>query len=510
MAIDSILRKSAEKYQDKAVIHYGERTITYRNLDKQVDSLAAALLQMGLGHHERVGVILGNCPEFVLSYFAITRAGATIVPFNPLLKGEEIKFIINDANIVILIIDKAFANTIESLLGTLESIRQVIVVGGETAGHFIAFEDLIGNDAKPLESQVTDDDIAACLYTSGTSGKPKGALLSHGNLTFDVAATMKRVDYEPEDIHLCALPLFHSFCQNASMLCPIYTGGTIVIISQFIPDIVLKTIADRSVTSFCGVPAMFNALLTVLKARKQRSLPSVRLCISGGAPMPMEILSDYENEYGIIIREGNGPTETSPVSYVNPPGKCKYGSVGPPLEGVMVKIVDDNDNEVPIGQIGEICIKGPNVMKGYLNKPEETAEVMKDGWFHTGDLGRVDEDNYVFIVDRKKDIIITGGLNVYPREIEECLYQHPGVQEAAVIGSQDKVHGEIPLAYIVAKPMAELTAKEIILFCRKHLANYKCPRQVVFAEALPKLGTGKIDKKQLAEAHSMGLMGKSE
>lgn len=290
------------------------------------------------------------------------------------------------------------------------------------------------------------------------------------------------------------------------MLCPVLTGGSIVIAHQFIPDLVLKLIEQQKVSVFCGVPAMYNALLVSLKTKGKYNISSLRLCISGAAPMPVEILRVFTEEYGIVIQEGNGPTETSPVSYVNPPDLTKPGSVGPPLQGVQVKIVDDEDNELPVDEVGEICVRGPNVMKGYLNQPEATAEAMKGGWFHTGDLGRIDEDGYVFIVDRKKDMIIVGGINVYPREVEECLYQHPGIHEAAVIGLHDEIHGEIPAAYVVLKEGQIFSSKDIILFCRKHLANYKCPRKVNLVAELPKLSTGKIDKKQVKEAMQLGLL----
>jgi long-chain acyl-CoA synthetase len=248
---------------------------------------------------------------------------------------------------------------------------------------------------------------------------------------------------------------------------------------------------------------MFASLLSVLEKPNNYDLQSLRYCLTGGAPTPVKLMQIYEEKYKIGILEGNGPTETSPVAYVNPPELRKLGSVGPPLNGVRVIIVDDTDRELPAGEIGEICIKGPNVMQGYLKLPEATAEAIKDGWFYTGDIGRVDEDGYVYILDRKKDMIIVGGLNVYPREIEECLLGHPGVAEAAVIGMSEELRGEVPLALVVLKDGATTTAEKLIFYCRRMLANFKCPRQVIFVDSLPKTATGKVDKKQLRKQYNV-------
>ena len=506
MPVAFFLRRSAERFPDQAAIYFENESITYRQLDSEVDNLASGLSSLGLGRQQRVGLILGNSPDFVRSYFAIARAGGTVVPINPLYKGEEIKYILNDAEAVFLITIPPFLPLVQGIRSQVPSLKNIIVIGGKSEENVVSFEDLLSRPAGQVEVPVAEDDIAACLYTSGTTGKPKGALLSHGNLVFDTEACIARIQFRHEDHHLCVLPMFHSFCQTAAMLCPVATGSSITILPQFNPDLVLKEISARGITVFCGVPTMFSAILAILPEADGPGLGSLRLSATGGAPMPVEILNAYQKKYGVTIIEGNGPTETAPVAYANRPELCKAGSVGPPLDGVRVKIVDDNDREVPVGEIGEICVQGPNVMKGYLNQPEETAEAMRGGWFHTGDLGKVDEDGYVYIVDRKKDMLIIGGLNVYPREVEECLYQHPKVAENAVIGINDKLRGEIPAAFIVLKPGVQAGTKEFILFCRKYLANYKCPREALIVERLPKNATGKIDKKQLREAYAMGLI----
>lgn len=506
MSVDLFLRRSAEQFPDQAAVYYDHGSTTYRQLDLEVDNLAGGLLGLGLEHQQRVALILGNSLDYARSYFAIVRAGGTVVPINPLYKGEEVKYILNDAEAVFLITIPPFLPLVQSIRGQLPGLKKVIITGGQSDDFVVGFEDLLSRAARPVEAPVSGNDIAACLYTSGTTGRPKGALLSHGNLVFDTEACIARIGFRHEDHHLCVLPMFHSFCQTAAMLCPIATGSSITIHQQFNPDLVLKEISSRGITVFCGVPTMFSAILARLPEADGPGLAGLRLCASGGAPMPVEILNAYQKTYGVTIIEGNGPTETSPVSYANLPELCKAGSVGPPLDGVRVKIVDDNDRELPVGEIGEICIQGPNVMQGYLNQPEATAEAMKGGWFHTGDLGRVDEDGYVYIIDRKKDMLIIGGLNVYPREVEECLYQHPKVAENAVIGINEKLRGEIPAAFIVLKDGVQAEPKEFILYCRKYLANYKCPRAALLVESLPKNATGKIDKKQLREAYAMGLI----
>lgn len=506
MNVADLLGNAARLNTNKTAIYFGEEQISYNELDKQVESLAKSLLDLGLKNQQRVAVLLPNNPQFVKCYFAITRAGGTILPLNPLLKGEEIKFILNDAEAVIFIADKAFMPLIESIRGEIPSL-QSIVVSGEGIGPG-SLEDLLHKETEQIEIKIKiqDDDVAACLYTSGTTGKPKGALLTHGNLTFDANAALGRVPYVSDDVHLCVLPLFHAFCQMATMICGLASGGTLVIVPQFLPKVILKEIERRRITCMCAVPSMFTGLLKALNGGENFDLSSLRLCVSGGAPLPMAVIDEYEEKYKIHIIEGNGPTETSPLSYLNPTEKTKFGSVGPPIDGVQVKIVDDNRKEVSTGEIGEITVKGPNVMKGYLNQPEATAQAIQDGWFHTGDLGKVDEDGYVYIVDRKKDMLLCGGYNVYPREVEECIRSHSGVQETAVIGVNDDLHGEVPIAFVIAKSEQTLSAKEIILFCRKYLANYKCPKKVVMVDELPMLASGKIDKKQLKEARYLGLL----
>jgi long-chain acyl-CoA synthetase len=511
MAVDRFLRNSAQRVPAKLAVTCEDFKIAYRTLDQEVDNLAGGLLKLGLAYQGRVGVLLGNTPDYFRSYFAILRSGGIIVPINPLLKAQELIHIFMDAEITHLITTKGFLPLIENIRPQLPKLKKVLVtqLAGEQDNlpeHLICFEDLLAAKSDPVFLEIQEDDLAACLYTSGTSGKPKGALLSHGNLMFDALQSIKRTTMNTEDRHLCILPLFHSFAQMGCMVMPISLGGCVRIVPQFLPGLVIKEIEEHSISFLCAVPAMYNALLSALSKSGAYDFSSLRICVSGGAPLPREVSREFREKYGLEILEGNGPTETSPVAYVNPPEANKPGSVGPPLDEVRVKIVDDNDLEVSQGEIGEICVKGGNVMQGYLNLPRVTAEVLKDGWLHTGDLGKVDEDGYVYILDRKKDMIIVGGLNVYPREVEECLYQHPKILEAAVIGVHDKERDEVPKAYVVLKPDCTADPKEILLYCRKNLANYKCPRTVAILAKLPKNSSGKIDKKLIKEEESLGLL----
>lgn len=506
MSIRDILYNSAGKHPQKTAIFFYDEKITYGQLMEKVNRLANGLVGLGLQKGDKVAVMLPNCPEFVVAYFAILSTGAVVVPVNPLFKSEELEYILKDSNIKVLITAAAFGQLVDKVQEQVPSLQSLVIIGEEKGKHYDFYSLINSSPADPLTVEIALDEVASCLYTSGTTGRPKGALLTHDNLLFDAEATLQHLRIGAEENYLCVLPLFHSFAETVCMLIPILSGASITILDKFRPDLVFKEIETKKITLFAGVPAMYGAFLSAIKDPKSYDLSSLKLCFSGGAPLPVEIMKFFEEKYGITMIEGNGPTETSPVSYANPiDGIRKAGSVGIPIPGVKVKIVDKDDREVPANQIGEICVKGRNVMKGYLNRPEETREAIRDGWFHTGDLGKKDEDGYVYIVDRKKDMIIVGGLNVYPREVEEVLYQHRAVMEAAVIGINDHLRGEIPKAFVVLKPEEQAEEKELIAHCRKKLANYKCPKKIEICSSIPKTVTGKIDKKLLKEAKSIGL-----
>jgi long-chain acyl-CoA synthetase len=413
-----------------------------------------------------------------------------VVPMNVLLKGREVKFYLEDPGAKLLFAWHDFAEAADQ--GASEAGAEcVLVKPGE-------FEQEVGA-AKP-QSGLADrgaDDTAVILYTSGTTGKPKGAELTHANLKTNAVLAGRLVDVSEEDVELGALPLFHSFGQTCTMNGAVAAGAQMTQLPRFEPEKTLEIIERDEATIFQGVPTMYNALLHC-DARKDHDTSSLRICMSGGSAMPAELMRAFEEEFDCMILEGYGLSETSPVASFNHANReRKPGSIGTPIEGVEMRIFDEDDNEVAQGEVGEIVIKGHNVMKGYWNRPDATEETIKDGWFHSGDMGKVDEDGYFFIVDRKKELIIRGGYNVYPREVEEVLYEHPAVQEAAVVGVEDEKMGEEVGAAVVLKEGEDVSADDLKQFVKEQVASYKYPRKIWFADELPKGPTGKILKREI-------------
>ena len=507
MVLYDIIARGAREYPDRTALIFRDGPITYGQLAEQVNRLAWALKARGIRSGSRVSLLLPNCPQFTVAYYATTALGAVCVPVNPLLKPAELTHIWGDSDVKVVIAAAPFLPAALEVQKAIPSIHTVIGIGTkeETPAGVFNFGELIADreSAPPDTTGVGEDDPAVCIYTSGTTGRPKGALLSHKNLTVNCRQITEVLQFDQNDNFLCVLPLFHSFagtvCQNASL----YGGSRTTLLELFIPGRVLESIEKHKVTIFAGVPAMFGALLQ-FPADRDYDLSSIRLCVSGGAPMPIALMQAFEQKFNTIIIEGDGPTECSPVTSVNPPdGIRKPGSVGLPLPGVEIKIFDDNDRELGVDGVGEIVVRGENVMLGYHNQPEETAAVMTSGWYHTGDLGKIDSDGYVYIVDRKKDMLIVGGLNVYPREVEEVLYTHPAVQDAAVIGAPDPLRGEEVVAVVSLKPDKQATDRELVGYCREQLANYKVPRKFIFRDQLPRGGTGKVLKRMLRKELDM-------
>lgn len=491
MLLGQILQKSAEQYPDKTALIFQGSCLSYREVDAQVNKLASGLKRLGIKKGDKVGILMTNSTEFVLSYYAIARLGGIIVPLNIMLKGEELKYILDDAEAKILL-------TMDSYLKVVEGIRADLPKLGNVIGDL---QQLIAEEtADKIEVDIDPHDIVVYLYTSGTTGHPKGAMLTHYNLVTNCEATQEHLKLNKQDCFMCVLPMFHTFAATVCMNTPIYLGATISIIETFIPANVLRSLAEDRVTVFAGVPSMYTVLVNMDIPEGKYDLSHLRLCISGGSSMPVEILNRVENKFKVRITEGYGLSETSPVVTMNPPTEArKPGSIGIAIPGVEVKIFDDQNRELGVDQVGEIVIQGPNVMKGYYNLPEATEQAFRSGWFHSGDVGKIDQDGFVYIVDRKKDLVIVGGLNVYPREVEEVLYTHPAVAEAAVIGVPDELRGEAVKAVVALKQGQEATEKELIKYCRDRLATYKVPRYLEFRDALPKTGTGKILKRALKD-----------
>jgi long-chain acyl-CoA synthetase len=460
-------------------------------LNDGASRVAGLLKERGLHPGDRVGVMLPNVPTFGTVYYGVLRAGGVIVPMNVLLKSREVRFYLADPGAKFLFAWHEFADAAQE--GGREAGAEVMIVNPADFGQL-----LDGAPSAPEDTERDPSDTAVILYTSGTTGLPKGAELTHSNMLDNCrygGTELVRVD--ENDVILGALPLFHSFGQTCCMNNAVRAGACMTMIPRFDPAKALEIIQRDKVTLFEGVPTMYHAMLNH-PDRDRYDISHLRTCVSGGSAMPVEVMRSFEKAFGCVVLEGYGLSETSPVASFNHlDRKHKPGSIGTPIEGVEMKVVDDDDNDLPPGQVGEIVIRGHNVMKGYWNRPDATARVMRSGWLHTGDMARVDEDGYFFIVDRKKDMIIRGGYNVYPREIEEVLYEHPAVLEAAVIGVPDPAMGEDVGAAVVLRSDTEASADEIRSFVKERVAAYKYPRHIWFEEELPKGPTGKVLKREI-------------
>jgi long-chain acyl-CoA synthetase len=492
MNLAASLARNAADNPDRVAIHLGDQTTSYGELDDQSARVAGLLADRGIAPGTPIGIMLPNVPEFASVYYGILRTGAVVVPMNPLLKAREIAYYLGDSGAPVIFAWHITAPEVE--IGAKEAGAEAILVDPAT------FPDILAT-ASPAP-QVIDRaayDTAVVLYTSGTTGHPKGAELTHANLINNVEVSAADLfQLGPDDLIFGGLPLFHAFGQTCTLNAAIMTGASLTVLPRFDAAKALGILADQRVTIFAGVPTMFSALLHV-PDRSDYDVSALRLCISGGAAMPVEVLRQFEDAFDCIVLEGYGLSETSPVASFNHPGReRKPGSIGTPIRGVEMRVVDASGAEVPQGEVGEIAIRGHNIMKGYLNRPEATAEaVSDDGWFRTGDIGRVDEDGYYYIVDRKKDLIIRGGYNIYPREIEEVLYEHPEVAEAAVVGIPHPELGEEVGAAVALKPGATVTPDELRSYVKSQVAAYKYPRRVWIVDALPKGPTGKILKKEI-------------
>ena len=489
---------AAENYAGSQCVIESDKSYTFEEIKKASDKFAVGLISQGIEKADRVALYCINSVEFAIAYMGIVKLGAVVVPINLLQKAAEVTYIMNDAEVKALIYHEAFQANVEEILPALTTPILSVQIGLEE-NKSSDWQQLFDNDGSLTAITIDADiDLVAILYTSGTTGKPKGAMLTHKNLVTNTASVFKAMKWQAgKEIVSLVLPMFHAFAATVGMLTPLTHGCSFVPIAKFEPDKLLNTIKQTNSSIFLGVPSMYNVLLNI-KDHKINNFSSIKLCISGGASMPVDVMNRFEKKFGVAIYEGDGPTECSPVTCVNPVGGVrKIGTVGLPVPNVEMKIVDESGNEMARGEIGEIAVRGDSVMKGYWKQPEATAQSFIDDWFLTGDLGNEDEEGYFSILDRKKDMVIVNGMNVYPRIIEEVLYRFEAVLEAAVIGHADELHGEIPVAYIVLKDTFEADSADIRRWCRKHLGNYEVPRKVVFMDALPKNGAGKIVKRVL-------------
>ncbi len=495
MNLASILTESAQRDPEHVALKLDDADLTYAQLDEGSARVAGLLRAKGIEPGDRVGIMLPNVPYFAVVYYGVLRAGGIVVPMNVLLKRREVAFYLRDPEAKLLFAWHGFAEDAEQ--GAQDAgVECLLVKPGE-------FEQLLA-DAEPVRELVerADDDTAVILYTSGTTGTPKGAELTQANLHRNCLVARGLWNLDAETITLGALPLFHSFGQTCSMNATMAAGGTLTLIPRFDPVKALEIIQRDRVSVFLAVPTMYGALLHQ-ENRDDYDTSTLTLCGSGGSAMPVELMRGFEQAFNCKVLEGYGLSETSPVASFNHPDReRKPGSIGTPIEGVEMKLVDDEGNDVAPGEVGEIVIRGHNVMKGYWNKPDATADTIRDGWLYTGDMAKVDEDGYYFIVDRKKDMIIRGGYNVYPREIEEVLYEHPAVREAAVVGVPHDELGEEVGAAVVLKDGQHTSAEELRDYVKQQVAAYKYPRQIWFYDELPKGPTGKILKREIESPQS--------
>jgi long-chain acyl-CoA synthetase len=499
-----LLEMSAHRNPGKVAVMLDDVRLRYAEVNGAANKIANSLVAMGVKQGDKVAIMLPNTPHFVICYYAILKVGATVVPLNVLFKRHEVEYHLKDSDAVALVVWEGFLAEAAEGFNATEQCRSLVVA--QAPGSQAALPD----GATPLTALMADtsprfdtvqtmpDDTAVILYTSGTTGRPKGAELSHFNMMFNAMVSAdKLLQISPETISLATLPLFHSFGQTCVMNATLMSGGTITMLPRFEPQRAFEIMQRDKVTLFAGVPTMYFYLLNFPGA-DQYDLSSLRYCCSGGSAMPVEVMLAFNKKYGVTILEGYGLSETSPVASFNQLDRpTKPGSIGTPIWGVEMDVVDLEGKPVAEGELGEIVIRGHNVMKGYYKRPDATAESIKRGWFHTGDIAYRDSDGFYFIKDRVKDMIIRGGFNVYPREVEEVLYAHPAIAEAAVIGIPDPALGEEIKAVVSCKPGQSVTEHEVIDYCKERLAAYKYPRSVEVRETLPKTATGKILKREL-------------
>lgn len=488
---------AVEKHAEKTALFWGERGYSYSELWSHSLFLAGVLRhQFAAKPGDRVGLWLKNCPEFVPALFGTLQTGAVVVPINNFLKPEEVNFILRDAGIDVLITDTELSGHFRELKAArpglrLLNVERVFASFPIPPGNLKFETEILKNPARQ------ESDLAFLIYTSGTTGRPKGAMLSHGNLLQNVESCRIVLQTVEHDRFAVLLPMFHSYMLTVGLLLPLFVGGSIVLVKSLHPvRNAIQEILARQATVLPAIPQFYRSLAN---AELPTPLP-LRICISGSAPLPVQVLRDFEKKYGIPLIEGYGLSEASPVVAKNPLDRTrKPGSIGLPIPNVEMSVQDEAGRMLGSGEIGEICVRGGNVMLGYWNQPEETAKAFRNGWLLTGDIGHRDDQGYYYITDRKKDMLLVNGNNVYPREIEEVIYQFPNVKEAAVIGQLDSRRGEQPVGIVVPVEGATLDPEALLKFIRTKLADYKVPRRVVFAEALPRNAAGKILKTVLRQ-----------
>jgi long-chain acyl-CoA synthetase len=500
-SLAELLPEAAAEHGDAVALVAGKRRITFRELDERVRRAAAALQELGVQPGDRVALVSSNTPAFVEALHGTLRAGAVAAPLNVLSTPEELGAMLADAEARVVVVDRAYLPSVLAVRDRLGSLDQILVTGGRAPRRTVSFERQVGRAGEPSEPRIGLDDLAVLAYTAGTTARPKGAMLTHGNLTanLDQIFQVPALRETEADVVLAALPLFHIFGLNAVLGVAIRGCATLVLVERFEPAATLDLVVRERVTILPGAPPMFAGWLRAAQGRDV-DLSSVRLAVSGAAPLPGELLEAFRERFGITIQEGYGLTETAPAVTTNALGEeGRPDSIGQVLPGVEVRLVDEHGRDVEDGDPGEIVVRGPNVFRGYWGRPQETDGAFRDGWFLTGDVAYRDEDGYLHIVDRRKDLVIVSGFNVFPKEVEESIMRHPAVAECAVIGVPDDRTGEAIKAIVVPGPGETVTEEDVLDHCRDLLARFKWPRDVEIAAQLPRHETGKVRRRLLRQ-----------
>ena len=510
MSLVSRVQQVADDHPTKVAYHFMGKDTTYAEFEQSVGRFASALQSLGVEKGDNVAFLLGNSPHFLISLYATMRIGAVAVPINPIYTPDEISYIVKNSDAKAIIALDALLPLVEKAAGVFTSVENYIIceTQPDTPDKLAALPDALKPQVKSFTFllttstptttlvEVSEDDTAIILYTSGTTGHPKGAMLTYKNIYSNARDVADYLNINTDDRVITTLPVFHVFALTVVVNAPLLVGATLLLVPRFSPQDVFKIAKEHRATIFAGVPTMFNFLYQFPDG-KPEDFSTIRLAISGGSSLPVALLHNFENKFNVRISEGYGLSEASPVTCFNPIDReRKPGSIGTNILNVENKVVNELGEEVPVGEVGELIVRGPNVMKGYYKMPEETENTIRDGWLYTGDLARQDEEGYFYIVDRKKDMIIVGGYNVYPREVEEVLFGHPGIVEAAVVGVPDPNFGEEVLAFVVKKDES-LTVDELRAYCEDKLAKYKVPKSFEFIAELPKNTTGKILRRSL-------------
>lgn len=500
MLIYQMLEATAERLPKKVALICDDETLTYEELRRRVLSIAFNLQKTGIQKGDRVALLFPNCNEMAISYFACAAIGTIAVPLNNRLTGRDLTYILNDSGARLAMVGYQFFDLFQSIRDSLTAVKDVIYAGTDRKPGAIFFGDLLGAREEPRAAALSPDDPAVIMYTSGTTGLPKGAIMTHRNVFTNARNCGAALSYKGSDITLIAVPLFHVTGLNSQLVAFVYVGGTSVILRAYKTADMIRAVEKHRITVLFNVPTMY-VLMLINEVLKETDISSLRMAAYGGAPMDKETIVALKERLGLDLYNAYGLTESSSLTTVLPACDAvrKAPSVGLPVSGVRLRTIDAAGKDAPAGEAGELLIKGPNIVNGYFNKPDATQKSLVDGWLHTGDVARIDDEGYVFIVDRMKDMIVRGGENIYSIEVESVLNSHPKVLESAVVPEPHPIFGEVVKAFVVLRPETEATAEEIIEYCRHNIADYKVPAGVVFLNELPRNPGGKVVKNRLRE-----------